>query len=65
MPITTPDRIAGWFASMRPDDLDALTPAERRRFADICRQWAEWAEPRKPDTKSCVPFDLRTRGAVE
>jgi hypothetical protein len=32
------------FEAMRPD-IDALPPAERRRFAELCRRWADLAEP--------------------
>lgn len=36
--------IAALMESLIPDDLDALPPAERRRFADACRHVAKLAE---------------------
>ena len=35
------------FEASRPD-VEALPPVLRRRFADLCRQWADLAEPRSP-----------------
>lgn len=31
--------------AMKPD-IEALPPAERRKFAELCRRWADLAEPR-------------------
>ena len=36
------------FEASRPD-IEALPPVHRRRFADLCRQWADLAEPREGD----------------
>jgi hypothetical protein len=35
------------FEAMRPD-IDALPPVERRKFAQLCRYWADLAEPLLP-----------------
>jgi hypothetical protein len=35
------------FEAMRPD-IEELSPVERRKFADLCRRWADLAEPRRP-----------------
>jgi hypothetical protein len=40
-----PGKIAALFAAMETRDLDEMPPAERRRFADMCRHWAAMAEP--------------------
>jgi hypothetical protein len=32
------------FEAMRPD-IEALLPVERRKFAELCRRWADLAEP--------------------
>jgi hypothetical protein len=39
------------FEAMRPD-IEALPPAERRRFAELCRRWADLAEPLLPASES-------------
>jgi hypothetical protein len=48
---------------LTPQDLQTLPPFERRRFADICRHWADVAERRAHNSapKSRVLSDLRTR----
>jgi hypothetical protein len=45
-----------------PADVQALPPAQRRRFADICKHWANLAE-RPGDTirKVGVLSDLQAR----
>jgi hypothetical protein len=40
MPVGLPLKIAALFAAMETKDLDEMSPAERRRFADVCRHWA-------------------------
>jgi hypothetical protein len=35
------------FEALRPD-IEALPPAHRRRLAQLCRHWADLAEPRPP-----------------
>jgi hypothetical protein len=42
MPIA--DKIAALFGAMTQEELDAMAPAERRRFADTLRHWANRAE---------------------
>jgi hypothetical protein len=44
MPIAALAKISALFASVQPKDLDELTPAERVRFGQLCRHWAELAE---------------------
>jgi len=46
MPITTIDRIIALLASLSPEQVADLPPAERRRLADVCRRAATLAEPR-------------------
>jgi hypothetical protein len=48
---------------LNPADVQRLPPARRRRFADMCRHWADLAEPRPYETtpKSGVLFDLQSR----
>jgi hypothetical protein len=45
---------------LSPADLQALPPAQRRRFADICKHWANLAE-RDAVRKAGVLSDLQTR----
>jgi hypothetical protein len=35
------------FEAMKPD-VEALPPVERRRFAELCRRWADLADPPSP-----------------
>jgi hypothetical protein len=35
------------FEASKPD-IEALPPVHRRRFAELCRHWADLAEPRSP-----------------
>ena len=35
------------FEALRPE-IEDLTPAHRRRLAELCRHWADLAEPRPP-----------------
>jgi hypothetical protein len=38
------EKIAALFAALKPADLDAMPPAEHRRFAEACCGWADQAE---------------------
>jgi hypothetical protein len=55
-----PDKIAALFGILTREEVDALPPAERRRFADLCRHWADFAEirPREVKSQSGVLADL-------
>jgi hypothetical protein len=37
--------------AMRPD-IEALSPSERRKFAELCRHWADLAESPSPANKA-------------
>jgi hypothetical protein len=41
--------------------VDALAPAQRERFGELCRHWAEFAKLRPEAPKSGVLVDLRAR----
>jgi len=47
--------------ALTPTDVQALPPAQRRRFADICKHWATLAD-RADAPKTGVLCDLK-RGA--
>jgi len=55
------DKIAALFHALTREEVDALPPAERRRFADLCRHWADFADirPRERASQSGVLADLR------
>jgi hypothetical protein len=60
------DKIAALFATLRVEDIRAMPPAARRRFADTLRHWqgvAEAADAGRP--RSGVLGDLRTGRAHE
>jgi hypothetical protein len=40
------DKIAALFCVLTREEVDAMPPAERRRFADLCRHWANFADIR-------------------
>jgi hypothetical protein len=41
------------------NDVQALPPAQRRRFADICKHWARLAESRVESPKVGILSDLK------
>ncbi|HEX5998414.1 MAG TPA: hypothetical protein VFZ16_03290 [Hyphomicrobiaceae bacterium] len=55
------DKISALFHVLTREEVDAMPPAERRRFADQCRHWACFAEirPRASVPKSGVLAALR------
>ena len=55
------EKIAALFNALTREEVDALPPVERRRFADLCRHWADFAEirPRELGSQSGVLADLR------
>lgn len=48
--------------AMKPD-IEALPPVERRKFAELCRQWADLAEPLLPASQSS-PGPIPTSGVL-
>jgi hypothetical protein len=54
-------KIAALFNALTREEVDAMPPVERRRFADLCRHWADFAEirPREVGPQSGVLADLR------
>jgi len=59
--VVTPlaSHVAALMEILTPGDLEILRPAERRRFADLCRRCAQLAEPRPNGPKAGVLFDLK------
>ena len=55
------EKIVALFNALTREEVDALPPAERRRFADVCRHWADFADirPRELRSQSGVLADLR------
>jgi hypothetical protein len=55
------EKIAALFNALSREEVDALSPVERRRFADLCRHWADFAElrPRPRNPLSGVLADLK------
>jgi hypothetical protein len=45
MPIA--DKIVALFGALTREDVDAMPPVARRRFADLCRHWADCAESKR------------------
>jgi hypothetical protein len=61
MPVTVAARIAALLDGLTVAQLNLLPPVDRRRFADLCRQWHELADrpSRSPAPKGGVLSDLR------
>ena len=60
--MTVASKIAGLIEALsrEPDAFDSMSPAERRRLADVCRYVADKADPPKGDTpKAGILADLR------
>ena len=55
------NKIAALFNVLTREEVDALSPAERRHFADLCRHWADFADirPRAAGPRSGVLADLK------
>jgi hypothetical protein len=55
------DKIAALFGALTREEVDAMPPIERRRFADLCRHWADFADlrPQRARPLSGVLADLR------
>jgi hypothetical protein len=51
------------FEAMRPE-IEALPPIERRKFAELCRHWAELAEPMSPARESSDMRPKSTSGVL-
>jgi hypothetical protein len=54
-------KITALFGALTREEVDAMPPVERRRFADLCRHWADFSDlrPRGADPQSGVLADLR------
>ena len=50
------------FEAMRPD-IEALPPVERRKFAELCRRWADLAEPSASEANSAGRISTSPHGA--
>lgn len=55
------DKIAALFNVLTREEVDAMPPAARRRFADLCRHWGDFAEirPRQHEPRSGVLAELK------
>jgi hypothetical protein len=51
------------FEAMRTE-IEALPPIERRKFAELCRHWAELAEPMSPVRESSDMRPNSTSGVL-
>lgn len=51
------------FEAMRPD-IEALPPVERRKFAELCRRWADLAEPVLPASEPRPMGPISTTGVL-
>jgi hypothetical protein len=49
--------------AMKPD-IDALPAAERRKFAELCRHWADLAEPGLPERARSFPEPAAVSAAM-
>jgi hypothetical protein len=52
-------KVAELLGNIRRQDVDELSPVERRRFADLCRHVARLAEPADAPPKAGVLYHLK------
>ena len=45
--------------ALKPSDVQALPPFERRRFSDLCKHWASIADEPKAMAPAGVLYDLK------
>ncbi len=55
--MTIASKVAALLDTIRRQDLEALPPVERRRFADLCRYVAGLAEPQDEPAKGGGRYD--------
>jgi hypothetical protein len=48
------EKIAALFNVLTREEVNAMPPFERRRFADVCRYWADFAD--LPRSRSAPPL---------
>jgi hypothetical protein len=63
--MTIATKVAALLVTIRRQDVEALTPVERRRFADLCRYVARLAEPQSAPPKAGVLYDLKAGQRVD
>jgi hypothetical protein len=51
------------FEAMRPD-IEELPTAERRKFAELCRRWADVAEQELPAGETSLGGPISTSGVL-
>jgi hypothetical protein len=58
MPVA--DKIAALFAALTREEVDAMPPAQRERFGEMCRHWADFTRVRPANApKAGVLVELR------
>ncbi len=57
--MTIATKVAALLGTIRREDVEALPPVERRRFADLCRYVARLAEPQSVQPRAGVLYDLK------
>jgi hypothetical protein len=57
--MTIARKVAALLGTIRRQDVEALPPVERRRFADLCRYVARLAEAQATPPKAGVLYDLK------
>jgi len=58
--MTIAAKVAALLAAIRRRDVEELSPAERQRFANLCRHVAGLAERLPPPSESGVLCELKT-----
>jgi hypothetical protein len=55
------EKIAALFQQLTREDVDALPPTQRERFAQLCLHWGNFAKLRPDAAKSGVLVELQGR----
>jgi hypothetical protein len=60
-PMLVADKITALFVALTREEVDAMPPAQRERFAQLCEHWANFAKlrPEPAPAKAGVLIELR------
>lgn len=60
-PMPVADKIAALFVALTREEVDAMPPAQRERFAQLCEHWANFAKlrPQSSPGKAGILVELR------
>jgi hypothetical protein len=61
MPIAVAAKISALLNGLTTDQLNELSPVERRKFAELCHHWSRLADrPSKDNPKAGVLYEVKS-----